>query len=85
MSLESWLTTFALVFITADWLLVTFSKMAVRAKLHRIGFLLPLLLAPFVASIILTFHPIDAIPDHANKDNLSCISSGNDLFGQLTA
>ena len=84
MNLESWLALFALVFITADWLLVTISKMAVRAKLHRIGFLFPLLLAPFVASMFLAFHPIEAMPDQANKRTTSCISSGNDLFGQST-
>jgi len=66
MNLESWLALFALVYLASDWCLVTISKMAVRAKLHRIAFLGPLLIAPAVATMLLAFHPIKAGHDAAN-------------------
>ena len=85
MNLESWLALFALVFIASDWLLVTISKMAVRAKLHRIAFLFPLLASPFVASMFLSFHPIEAMPAQGNKNHrtASCISSGMNFANSL--
>ena len=77
MNLESWLALFALVYLASDWCLVTISKMAVRAKLHRIAFLGPLLIAPAVATMLLAFHPIEAEHYTANTHSLSCIPKGN--------
>ena len=83
MNLESWLALFALVYLASDWCLVTISKMAVRAKLHRIAFLGPLLIAPAVATMLLAFHPIKAGHDAANDAAMMlptrslCIPKGN--------
>ena len=83
MNLESWLALFALVYLASDWCLVTISKMAVRAKLHRIAFLGPLLIAPAVATMLLAFHPIEAGHDAANDAAMMlptrslCIPKGN--------
>ena len=77
MNLDSWLALFALVYLASDWCLVKFSKMAVRAKLHRIAFLGPLLIAPAVATMLLAFHPIEAEHYAANTHSLSCIPKEN--------
>ena len=76
MNLDSWLALFALVYLASDWCLVTFSKMAVRAKLNRIAFLGPLLIAPAVATMLLAFHPIEA----EQKENLYRFGLGNTKF-----
>ena len=77
MNLESWLALFALVYLASDWCLVKFSKMAVRAKLHRIAFLGPLLIAPAVATMLLAFYPIVA---EQNNNNLYRFGLGNTNF-----
>ena len=58
MNLESWLALFALVFTISDWVLVSLSKIAVQSKIHRIGFIVPLLLSPVVSSLLLVYRPI---------------------------
>ena len=76
MNLDSWLALFALVYLASDWCLVKLSRMAVRAKLHRIAFLGPLLIAPVVATMLLAFHPLEA----EQKDNLYRFGLGNTKF-----
>ena len=63
MNLETWLALFATVFILSDWLMVSVTKIAVRAKLHRMSFIIPLMLSPIVSSVLLAYHPIQADPN----------------------